>query len=184
MTIPPDFESLNELLEHDQMGSNAAELQGSLCAQLTMGDTSVQDWLDNALGQALDETMLDMATGEALVSLYQWTRSALSAGELGFKLFLPDDDLSLGERTEALTHWCNGYLSGLGLSGINEQTELPDDAREFLQDIGEISRADFLTEDAEEEDEVGYMELVEYARVGVMLVYETLRGPDSSESIH
>jgi hypothetical protein len=50
---------------------------------------------------------------------------------------------------------------------------LPEEVREIADDIVEISRA---TTDGEEgeSDEAAYSELIEYLRVGVILVFETL----------
>lgn len=185
MIAPPDFEALNEVLAAQDCTAGPAELQGSLCAQLTVSDeVSFSAWLDLAFGDDPPDGRLDAMAGQALQDLYAWTRERLEDGELGFKLFLPDDDLSLNLRTEALSHWCQGYLSGLGLSGISKESGLPDDAREFLEDLSQIARAEFVSEEGDEGDEVAFMELVEYARVGAMLVYETLRGPGPSESVH
>ena len=61
---------------------------------------------------------------------------------------------------------------------------MPDDASEFLADLTEISNADFEVDSSDDSDEMAFMELVEYARVGAMLIYETLRGPDETELLH
>jgi len=184
MTSPLDYEVLNDRLEHDRIAADAAELQGQLCAQVTLSDTTVESWLGQALGEEADANALARETGEALIDLYSWTCSALNEGAFAFKLFLPDDDLGLTLRTEALTHWCQGYLAGLGLAGLADPASLPEETREFLEDLAEIARADFETEDGGESDEVAFTELVEYARVGAMMVFETLRGPDAGDSIH
>ena len=56
------------------------------------------------------------------------------------------------------------------MGGIKEYKGLPGDIPEFMQDVVEISRAGDFELDNEEEDETAYMELVEYIRMGVMLV--------------
>ena len=182
---PPDFEILNELLNRDQCLLDAGELQGSLCAQLTtLGQISVEQWLCTAGGETFSIETLDPATLAGLEELFLWTEQALRDPQMTFQLFLPDDDVSLADRSEALTLWCSGFLVGLGLSGISDSTDIPEDASEFLADLTEISCADFVIENSDDSDEAAFMELVEYARVGTMLVYETLRGPDESEMVH
>jgi uncharacterized protein YgfB (UPF0149 family) len=183
--IPPDFEILNELLNRDQFQFGAAELQSLLCAQLTIvGQIGIEQWLSTAGGETFTMESLDPATMAALEELFLWTEEALRDPQMSFQLFLPDDDVSLAARSEALTQWCSGFLAGLGLSGIGESNDMPDDAREFLSDLADISCADFIIEASDESDEVAFVELVEYARVGTMLVYETLRGPDETELVH
>ena len=185
MYSPPDFEILNELLNRDQFMLGAGELQGSLCAQLTMASQlDLEQWLCTAGGESFSIETLDPATLAGLEELFLWTEEALRAPQMTFQLFLPDDDASLADRSEALTLWCSGFLVGLGLSGVDESTDIPEDASEFLADLAEISCADFVIENSDESDEAAFMELVEYARVGAMLVYETLRGPDETEMVH
>ena len=182
---PPDYEILNELLNRDQVLLDAGELQGSLCAQCTaFGQVSLEHWLTTAGGESFSIASLDHATLAVLEELYLWTSEGLRDPQMTFQLFLPDDDVSLADRSESLTHWCSGFLVGLGLSGIGDKADIPDDAKEFLTDLAEISCADFLIENSDDSDEAAFMELVEYARVGTMLVYETLRGPDETEMVH
>ena len=58
------------------------------------------------------------------------------------------------------------------------RTRLSKDALEVLSDFSEVTR---LTGDAEESEssEADYSEIVEYMRVGVMLIFEELRGRSS-----
>lgn len=182
---PPDFEILNELLIRDQFLLGVGELQGSLCAQLTAcGEVSIEQWLSVAGGGTFGIESFDHATLAGLEELFLWTEEALRDPQMTFQLFLPDDHVALAERSEALTLWCSGFLAGLGLSGLGDSSNMPTDASEFLADLAEISCADFLIENSDDSDEAAFMELVEYARVGTMLIYETLRGPDETEMVH
>jgi uncharacterized protein YgfB (UPF0149 family) len=65
-------------------------------------------------------------------------------------------------------------LYGYGIASGRDVSLLPEEAAEVLRDMGQFAQARFeLGEDAEE-DELSYSELVEYLRVGVMLLFETL----------
>lgn len=181
----PDFEILNELLDRDQFLLGSAELQALLCALLTTGNPIDFDrWLSDGGGKTFAMSSLDSATLATLEELFLWTTETLKDPQMSFQLFLPDDDVPLADRSESLTQWCSGFLSGLGLTEIGKSDELPDDASEFLHDLAEISAADFIIEASDDADEAAFMELVEYVRVGTMLVYETLRGPDETEMVH
>jgi uncharacterized protein YgfB (UPF0149 family) len=107
-----------------------------------------------------------------------------------FRLLLLDDDDALPERVETLAAWCQGFIYGLAAGGIKQDTELPEDTAELLRDMVEISRAGQETDDAlaeeseEDDDEVAYMEIEEYVRMGTLLIYEELQPLQSTQTIH
>ena len=76
----------------------------------------------------------------------------------------------------ALGEWCQGFLSGLTLGGISDFDKLGTDAREVVEDLVEIARAGTSYHlEGSEEDEQAYAELMEYLRVGVLLINEELQ---------
>jgi uncharacterized protein YgfB (UPF0149 family) len=110
-----------------------------------------------------------------------------------FDLMLPDDDEPLEARVEALGVWCQGFVFGIAIGGIKEDTELPADSKELIKDIIEISRAGYVvdeeaelavSEEGDEEDEVAFMEVSEYVRMGILLIYEELQPLQSSQTVH
>jgi uncharacterized protein YgfB (UPF0149 family) len=116
--------------------------------------------------------------GEArtlLLILYKNSAVQLEDPEYGFTPLLPDDDRSMAERVGALARWCEGFLLGLGLGGVREQSALPGDSAEVMKDFVEISRLGHDEGKEKEEDEGAYAEIVEYVRMAVLLVYEELR---------
>jgi len=70
--------------------------------------------------------------------------------------------------------WCDGFLFGLGAGEIKDFAQLPDDVNEISHDLAEISRA-YHEDESTEADELAYAELIEYVRVGVLVIYEALR---------
>ena len=88
---------------------------------------------------------------------------------------MPDDDDALRERTESLGNWCGGFLSGLGLGGLPDPSQLPEEVAELLDDLGQIARVDFELDDADEQEQAAFAEVVEYVRVGVLLINEELQ---------
>jgi len=107
-----------------------------------------------------------------------------------FKLLLMDDDDPLSERVETLAAWCQGFIYGLAAGGIKEGSELPEDTAELLKDMIEISRAGNDVDDTgveesdDNDDEEAYMEIEEYVRMGVLLIYEELQPLQSTQTIH
>lgn len=126
-----------------------------------------------ALGQRIGEP--SAARGlVVLESAFDSTAKALDSEELAFQPALPRDDEPLGDRTEALGAWCAGFLAGLGLAGIGDfESIFSVDTVEFLTDLREMSRIE-LDPDEDSAAERAYVELVEYMRIGVIVVREEL----------
>lgn len=177
------YEEVVGLLQRDEVSIDAAELQGLLVALLSgQSQVTPADWLSAALGEPMTPGYVDQDAEQTLRCLFESTRGQLEQGEFELRLLLPDDDAALASRAEALVHWGSGYLSGLGHLGRGDFSDWPEDARDFIQDLAEITKADFVHVD-EELDEEAFAELVEYARIGALLVFETLRSP-GEETVH
>lgn len=152
-------------------------LCGMLCSEKPVGQA---EWLAQALASA---TKLKGDPAKdclmQLASLYKETEEQLEDEELGFSLLLPDDDTTLAERAHAISKWCENFVFGIGISGLEESETLNRDVQEILIDLSEISRVEFELEQTDE-DEDAFYEIVEYVRVSVMNLYEELR-PVSAE---
>ena len=177
-----DAEALESAMSDVFPNVPPAELHGTLSGLICAGGNPGQGWMD---ALAMDEVAdLDHQSRELLSELLSFVRGQLESAELRFNLLLPDDDSALVQRTSALADWCRGYLYGLALGGISDQDELPPDCSEVITDVIQISRAEFEMGQPDERDEAAFLEVVEYVRVGVLLVFEELRRPGENESIH
>jgi uncharacterized protein len=198
---------LNQAFHQLGIASEAPENHGILCGLLcARGEVVEDEWIalmiddapaasDPGAGSAIIRPSSVLAAAGApmgheralLAGLYHETlRELRDAGQI-FTPLLPDDGEPLGRRAEAVSGWCRGFIYGLGAGGIGDHEALPEDVREITSDIIEISRASTETDEGEE-DETAYMELVEYLRAGVTLVYETLeaerRGAGDPHTLH
>ena len=176
--IFPEFDHIEKTLTHN----NPSEIHGMLCGMLCVNDILASDtWINQILSETAEINLLAEAV---LKDLFNATVSQFDDDNMSFSLLLPDDDVTLHIRAESLGYWCQGYLSGLGLAYQDEDTEVPDEVHEFLADVSNIAKVGFFdTDEAKEEDEIAYMELVEYVRIGVMLVNYSLRPkPDLAPS--
>jgi uncharacterized protein YgfB (UPF0149 family) len=187
-----DYQHLTQALERLQIAADAAECQGALSAVICLTGA---DGLGAWLAAHFPEIESGVAEGNALagearqliVSLYQTTLGQLGQGNLDYALLMPDDEDPLSLRTDALGHWCQGFLLGLRYSGVNDPGQFSGELAEILEDIGEISQVNSASLENTEEEEQSYVELVEYLRVGVMLFCETLRaskGATGSKLVH
>ena len=102
----------------------------------------------------------------------------LLVGEaLAYEPILPDDEEDLQLRVDAYSEWCQGFMFGMALAGFETFDDLPPDVQEFLADLAEISGRTLDLGDDQEADESAFMELHEYLKVGVQLVYDELNPP-------
>lgn len=180
----PDFDHTLQLGQGKLGEAELSECHGLLCGLLCcqQADTA-GDFLDHLVAMQLIGDR-GSALGAVMTEAWEATRQQLDDEELGFELWLPDDDEPLEERTLSLAQWCSGFLAGLGSACSLESLSEP--AHEALEDLIEISRAELSSGHGEgsEEEEAAYAEIVEYVRVVALTFREELRGPGSDDAIH
>lgn len=154
----------------------AAECHGLLCGMLCgVDEQAPRRWLEEVLGpEERVHKSTDDCRNELLRVLTDTVRT-LCSGQCNFVPLLPDDNQGLGVRSEALANWCSGFLYGIGSAGGGLEARLSRDAREVLSDFSEVTHLKSDTEESESL-EADYSEIVEYMRVGVMLIFEELQG--------
>ena len=167
----PDYSHIQQLLAQERSLADAAEAHGTLAGCLCgAAGYRFEDWLK----EILPEGRAQEGASAALRELYQATAAALGEPDMEFDLLLPDDAQPIDVRTAALAEWCQGYLYGLGAGRIPDASELPGEVGEIVRDLIEITRAGVDGSEGEESNENAYAELVEFARVGVQLLFEEL----------
>lgn len=181
------FDDLQRALAQSHALTDAAEAHGTLVGSLCATDCSLGEWL----AEILPEGRADGRVADSLRAVFESTSGSLADGALGFQPLLPADDAPIGDRTEALGEWCQGFLYGLGAGvAVPDFSALQGEAAEVLRDMTEITHVDVDPQDDAESNEVAYAELVEFVRVGVQLLYDhlqPLREPlprDPGERLH
>jgi len=180
MSEPADFDDVARALAAAGSALHAAEAHGCLCgAACVRRDYGLAEWLDEVFpdGAARDDSVLE--------TLRARTTAALAGAQMEFEPLLPDDEHELAVRVEALGAWCQGFLYGFGAAGTAGRAQLPDDVAEVLSDLTQFSRAGAIGSESAEIEEDAYIELVEFVRAAVQLVYEelaTLRAGQPSPS--
>ena len=163
----------------------ASECHGLLCGMLCgVDEQAPRRWLEEVLGPEERARKSAHECRNELLRVLTDTVRTLCSGQRNFIPLLPDDDQRLGVRGEALSDWCSGFLYGIGSAGDDIEARLSKDALEVLADFFEVTR---LETDAEESEslEADYSEIVEYMRVGAMLIFEELRGgPEPGDTTH
>ena len=203
----PDFERTLQLSQGNLDAAELAECHGVLCGLVcSEPDSTGNDYIQ--LLSAL-QLLTEPAPGlvSSMIDAFESARLQLDDEELGFKLWLPEDDQPLEERTIALAQWCTGFLAGLSSSGQTDK--LSEEVSEALEDLQQIALAsvegsagahvgegrvdpvpmadgDDLDDegDLENEEEGAFIEIAEYVRIVTLLVREEFRGPGQSDMIH
>lgn len=172
----PDFLELDQALARADAAVGAAGAHGLLCGlSCSAGRVDQGLWAAQVFEDADPQNVAVRQGCAAVQALADWTVPALNDPVLGMDLLLPADSEPLAERTAALGEWCQGFLLGLASGGITRDTPVPDDVAELIRDFTEISRAGFDVEAGDEEDEDAFAQIVEYVRVGVLLINDELQ---------
>ena len=186
---PPDLAQLARRLAEGEAQVGAAEAHGILSG-LVCADAVPQS-LD-ALLELLAEPqrMSDRnkkSLGETLLALLQDIHRGLGEGftEEGFHFapLLADDDAPIAGRAAALGAWCRGFVRGLSRGGLDQPGKLSGDGAEALRDIMAICgvREEPASGDSgdQTETDLAYEELREHVKIGVQLIFDQARRPQT-----
>ena len=151
-----------------------------------------------------DSVAAKAAELKTLDAWFSETLSSLNDTDLEFTPLLPEDDTSADYRIKSLGDYCGGFTYGIGIAlSQRGQKPLPPDTREIIEDFQSIDALDLDAEAAgqgavtigsnpstlasrevpdhaersasPEDQEAVFIELLEYVRVGVLLILEELR---------
>ena len=178
MSPLPDFTAVQEALHTLASLGSAAESHGMLCALLS-ADTVIREeaWVDSLLNEHVEAS--DTSRQEAchiLRDLFSATTLAFQENDFSMPLLLPDDDTPLFERIDALSEWCEGYITGLHLMGLAVQHNKNETLQLALNDLIDISQVELEKDDEiDPESEGRYVDLVEFVKVAVLTVATELK---------
>ena len=162
-----------ELLQEQFPGLNLSEAQGLLIAILCGESLDYfHNWLVELEHIRFDEAELNQ---EILKILYEKTLAEINSVEFTLSLLLPEEPLE--SRIEGFIKWCHGFSYGFGLS--NElYNALDEDGRDYIRYIIEFSaleKEQVFEELSEETDFLALEELIEFVRLGALMLYYHLK---------
>ncbi len=177
MSYSVDFDDLSHILMKMNTAAEAAEAQGLLCGILcALGRVDKQSWIQQVIGEAVDPgDLLIKELKDHLESLYQQTLESMYDDEFGFRLFLPDDEVSLEERIHTISEWCQGFLLGFSMRSLDSiESEAREEIEGLLEDFIEVTRIDAESGEDDSDDEDSFVEIEEYIRMGVIYIFSSL----------
>ncbi|HVE44518.1 MAG TPA: UPF0149 family protein [Gammaproteobacteria bacterium] len=162
-----DFKTVQTALVAASVALHPSEVHGLISGVLCADTGKSFAWEASIVGRSRKKEIK-----KVLRALYDSTHRALSDLAFEFQLLLPEESEDLSLRAEALTLWCQGFLTGLKLAGYDKSFRQQEDAVEAINDITEIAKMHYDEVVANEEDEAAYIELIEFVRVAVILIFE------------
>ncbi len=174
-----NYELVARQLASADVELSGAEVHGMLCGLLCSGREDAHVcWSGELLSGQDDGDLLLTECRNTLDQMYRETSAAINGPGLGFTVFLPDDETPVQQRGEAVSDWCQGFLFGVGLSGIDPEAQLSAATREALGDFSEISRLDVAAFGENDEEDDALIEITEFLWVAATLVHSDLvNGP-------
>jgi uncharacterized protein YgfB (UPF0149 family) len=172
----PSYQELNQALSKTILKLHPSQVHGLISGILCGNPKSNAAWEELVTGGK------DPAkTHEVLQDLFDASKKQLDEFLFEFQLVLPPDSDGLQDRAEALTLWCQGFLTGLKLADIQIVEREPSEMTEAINDLIEIAKMNYEDVVASEEDEAAYIELVEYVRMAAILIYQDMREEEAAK---
>jgi uncharacterized protein len=168
------FDTITQVLAAGGSAVHASEAHGCLCGALCARRVYLPaEWLEELMPNPAPEEAAGLISGP-LADLFDRSKAVLAGRDMEFEPLLPPDAADLGERVEALGAWAQGFLYGFGAAGPFPRGSVPADVTEVLADFAEVARAGSVGVETADVEEDAYVELVEFLRVGVQLIYDEL----------
>jgi uncharacterized protein YgfB (UPF0149 family) len=170
--------ALDSALQRCGSSWTAAQAHGLICSRLALqGANAVDPWLQQVLQDTDPQNALRQECAGQLRVLHDETLRQLAARDSEFQLLLPGVSEGAASRTEALAHWCEGYLHGIVIRADGDELKArlaAEPLSDIIRDMLQITRAEADPDADDETNEIAYAELLEYLRVAAQLVYEEL----------
>jgi hypothetical protein len=180
-----NYAQINEALKASLQREEVAFLHG-FWHGLNAGHAqwNIKSWLD-ALVAEFDISSMPATLIKVFQQIHDTSIEQLQDDPLSITLLLPDDNQPLKVRALALSQWCQGYLYGLSHGErIQNWKQLPNEFREWIEDITHISQLDENSVQDTQEDESDFVDLSEYVRLAVGHIAEHLTPKTSAQTIH
>ncbi|TDR16833.1 UPF0149 family protein [Marinicella litoralis] len=164
------YQPFAEHLKRIGVLATPSELHAQASAVLCVNkQTPFEQWLKGISEDYCIEQPDDANLRHVMSAVFDYAKEQLAKDDYSFQLLLPQEEFDLAERIEVLSDWVATFLSGLGTAGFVSEALSPD-CKEFINDMDKIARIDNTIEGLEAE-ELDFIEITEYIRSGIMILY-------------
>ncbi|HIP76710.1 MAG TPA: YecA family protein [Psychromonas hadalis] len=171
-SLPP-FSDITQVLEDADLFTNASETHGILAGFVCGGiNLDTQEWLTHFNDVVNEGQGIASEPKKLVTAIYQNVVFHCLDDNLSFNLLLPEEEMPLDIRAEAVAQWSQGFLVGFGMAqpALNKAN---DDIQELLRDIRDISQLSLDFELQSEESICALTEIEEYLRMGALLCFNS-----------
>ena len=175
-----NYERIDKIRHKAGISINVSEYHGKISAYLCCENIPAEALLPkeiNTDGVSFSPETMKLKT--VLLSMISETHEKLNDTEMTFYPVLSPDSESLIERTLSLSNWCQGFVDGFGFSIAQKNITIDlveqDIIREIIEDFSQISKLTSASIMNEGGEDLAYMEVVEYVRVGTQLIFEEMK---------
>ncbi len=150
--------------------ASPSELHAQATAVLCVNKaTPFDQWFKSITEDYCVENPDDVNLRHVMTAVFDYAKEQLAKDDYSYQLLLPQEEFTLAERIEVLSDWVSTFLSALGTAGFVAES-LSKECNEFINDLDKIARIDNTIEGLEGE-ELDFIEITEYIRSGVMILY-------------
>ena len=175
-----DFEKLDSLRKSASIDMKLPEVHGGICSQICFDNDYFEEFVP--LDQSDDGASVSVQIGayrKALLKIIDENAKTLKDGDLDFELIIPDENYTIQERAEALSIWCQGFIDGVSFllseQGLKIDQSENKESFEIIEDFTQISTLDSHSINEEVDEELALMELIEFVRLSVQMIYDEFR---------
>lgn len=168
----PSFEELDQVLAQFGDEVSPVDLHGLLTGLHCGGARLVQDAIANTMQEYFNlDIYMSPELLPLLVRLNDGVELTLQSDSFIFTPLLPEDE-DLFSRICLFSRWCENFINGFGAT-CPEEEKLTEEIEGVLEDLMTFSR---LAEEVDpvDQDEESFMELLEYSKVAVLMLYTEL----------
>ena len=175
-----DFEKLDSLRKSASIDMKLPEVHGGICSQICFDNDYFEEFVP--LDQSDDGASVSVQIGayrKALLKIIDENAKTLKDGDLDFELIISDENYTIQERAEALSIWCQGFIDGVSFllseQGLKIDQSENKESFEIIEDFTQISTLDSHSINEEVDEELALMELIEFVRLSVQMIYDEFR---------
>ena len=172
-----NYEHINQISQEAGIPIDVSEYHGKISACLCIENLEAEALLPEEINADIRPLSSGtMKLKNVLLCLIEETLQSLNDTEMTFYPLLSPDSESLINRTLSLSSWCQGFIDGLTLAVTQKNISMniaeQEIIMEIIEDFSQISKLTSASVMNEGGEELAYMEVVEYVRVGTQLMFE------------
>ena len=169
------YEYIQSALEPLRLPFGASYLYGFLIANVLQGqvdiDICLKRLVNSLSGQNISAQLLAPIRSEC-ETLIGMLYDHLFGDEILLDDMIPHAEMPLSARIFSISEWLRGFLYGTGeyvQQNLHEYFEVSDELLEMMDDFATLVNVQ-MDEDDTEENEKDFMEIIEYIKIGVLLL--------------